>query len=249
MLQKFATLVDGVETCYWSNMPDQFKRSFLFLSSGFNTGEQFVNIDRYFNHDDLILAIDYPGRGGSMAIKSNKPIAIAKHVAKLLSDLNLNTINVVAYSYGTQIALELLNFENILIQKLLLVAPGQYFNKATRIILRTYFEMIAKSNALMELTRKILLKTKVFSGFPTSNLNHLNDQWIETIKFEIPDISSDTSTMIVYFTDDKIVDRRYGSKVEKIFYNPNIQNFSGKHPISKSDFEKMEKDILPSFLK
>lgn len=249
MLQKFDKIVDGVATCYWSNMPDHYTRSYLFLSSGFNTGEQFVNIDRYFDDDDLIIAIDYPGRGGSTAIKSNKPSNIAKHVSQLLADLGLNNIDVVAYSYGTQIALELLQSKNIQIQNLLLVAPGQYFNKAARFFLRTYFEMIAKSNKMMALTRKMILKANIFTGFPTSNLNHVNDQWIETLKFKIPYISSDTPTMIIHFADDSIVDRKSRSKVEKIFINSNIKLLSGRHPIMQSDFEKIENEILPLFLK
>ncbi len=249
MLQKFDKLVDGVATCYWSNIPDHYARAYLFLSSGFNTGEQFVNIDRYFNDDDLIIAIDYPGRGGSTAIKSNKPSNIAKHVAQLSADLGLNNIDVVAYSYGTQIALELLQYKNIQIQNLLLVAPGQYFNKAARFVLRSYFEMIAKSNKMMELTRKIILNMTTFSGFPTANISHINDQWIETLKFKIPNISSDTPTMIVHFADDRIVDRKSRSKVEKIFEKPNIQILSGGHPVMKSYFETIEKEILPIFLK
>lgn len=236
-LKLHKTIINSKHFGYWSNEIKNPRRVSLLMSPGPCSGKFFKNFEKYLNPKDLWICPDYPGRGYSLPQTDNSIDSISESVKLFLKDLGISNIYLIGFSYGTQIATLLTKKKDIEIEKIILVASGQYYNDFLRMILKTAFGLLCYSEKFMLVARNLINK---ISNIPNKNLKELNMQWLSTLKYEVPnDFITNIPTIFVDFNKDNCVVRKSRNTLRKIFVNHKSYLLDKKHPVKKIDFEEV----------
>lgn len=240
-LKLYTIEIEGKTVGYWSNNIREPRKVFLLLSPGAYSGKFFTNFEKYFSKNDLLICPDYPARGFSEPQKDNSVEAIAKSVDKFLTTLSLNkNINLVAFSYGTQVATELIKINGRRFEKVILIASGEFFGILARICLRIMFGLLLVSKKSQHVIKKYVLR---YLYVPSKNLNDINLQWLSTLNYKIPKTEKvDLPAILVDFAKDKFVTKRSKSKIRELFVNYKTLTVDGLHPSDISDYDKFFKN-------
>ncbi len=236
-LKLHKTKINGQQFGYWSNGIKNPRRTCLLLAPGSHSGKFFKNFERYFDSRDLWICPDYPGRGYSLPQLDNSINSTSETVAQFINVLKLDNLNLIGFSYGTQIATQLIRNDDKKYKKIILIASGRYYSNNLRKLLISFFDLIGNFKLLMQLIRNLIRKV---SYIPNKNLKELNMQWLSTLKYKIPvDFATNVPTIFVDFNKDQCVVRESRDVLRKVFANYKSYSLDKKHPVKKADFDEV----------
>lgn len=247
--KKLHTLHNGQKVAYYSSV-NLKGPTYIFLAPGAFDSSFFLKyIDKYLQ-DKSWLMPDYPGRGSSDTQNTNTIVAIAYTLNNLLDELELNEVIIIAYSFGTQVGIELVKINQNRYTSIHLVAVGEFFKPLKRFIYKTIFSVPLLLKPLIPWYRKILIKNKIFAeSFPISNLDIICKQWLGTLsynyKFAKPVI---VKTYFYIFKDDEIINKTSFDVLKKYFVNNEWITLKGTHPMDIQDYSDFEKEFLINIL-
>ena len=238
-LKLHKTNVNNKRFGYWSNDIKNPRRTSLLLSPGAYSGKFFKNFEKYLSDTDLFICPDFPARGFSEPQGDNSVNGMANTIDKFISILNLNNIYLIGFSYGTQIATELLKINEKRFKKAILIASGEFFNTITRVILKIIFMPFLFSGTLRNKIRKYVLK---YIYVPNKNLKEINLQWISTLSYKIPKNKIIyTPTIFVDFEKDQYVTKTSKNNIKEVFINSRTIIVDKIHPSNITNFDRLFK--------
>lgn len=159
-----STIVDGQVSLYWDN--EYYGEStIVYFPSGANTGECIKKLIPE-NFQNRVISLDFPGRGGSESLRDKSSIKnIAKLVHTFLLQQNFSNLILVGTSFGTAVIHELIESGvDIGIQKILLIAPGEFFSPIEKFLINVLFFPPKKSKKIRTIYKQIINSTfKLFN--------------------------------------------------------------------------------------
>lgn len=223
---------------YWTNDIPNYRRVCVLLSPGAYSGDFFNHYTEHLPKDCFCIIPDYPSRGSSSDIDNNDVNSISIFVSDLLRELKINQINIVALSYGTQVAIQMLLNPSLKINNMILVAPGEYYLGIGRIILKLVFAPFLYFPQIHTIIKKVVLKLGFMDFLPDTKLNFILKQWIGTLNYVYPsNFTSEVETIIVNYSEDRYVPKSSIVKLNKIFTNRKTVILKGKHPTTIDSFK------------
>ncbi len=206
---------------------------------------RFIN-ELNLNNKERIICLSYPSRYKSSILNENNSIeVIAKYCTDFLriylKENRISHIKLVGFSFGSAVAMKLIENNFIHVDKIVLVNTGEFFNKNTKQILRYIFIPALNNYYYAKVLKLILCKfLKVFKEeyFPDDRLLEINEQWISTLDYKI-DIAKTVQipTTIFIGTNDTVIDSKSKEKINKKFTKLQTILYYGKH-ILNYEFSK-----------
>lgn len=218
------------------------KEPLILLPPGISDSSYWDNVLENFKPKYHIFAIDYPGRKKRGSVDVNNVEGITNLLIELIEAKDLQNINIIGYSLGSAITIEMLtrfsNYESRL-NKIVLIAPGEYLKRYRYIINLVFFP--AKYSNLLRLTyRRFLLLTGVFKKFPRNNLDIINKQWLSIINWKLPSHSILYENIeLINFDRDIIMDGTSKKSLTNIFPKAKIYNYSYSHFLNTNELIKV----------
>lgn len=223
ILQQQITIIDGIEYSYWTNKVTKPSKILVMLPAGPSTGNTFEKYAENLPSNVLIIAPDYPGRGHTDDIPEVDTIPrIAKRMSILLQNvLGERHFQLVAQSFGGTVGTELVKENKLKIDKLFLIATGEFFAPDQKIIYHILFFPATLSNKFRVFYENFLTEhLHIFRDMKNESLKDILEQWLTILDYKIEDnFESKIDTIIVIFEKDKIVQYQSKTKLEKIFKN------------------------------
>jgi pimeloyl-ACP methyl ester carboxylesterase len=224
--------INGERYSYWSNNVVKPKRIVVMLPPSAATGDYFGKYTNVFPSDVLIVAPDYPGRGMTDSIKVFDTVPLlSNRVATLLEYvLGKNSFDIVAPSFGGMIGTELSKNSSLKINKLFLIATGEFFAPDQKFMYRLLFYPATLSEDLRAKYVSLLTSWNVFANLQNTNIKDMLEQWLATLDYKI-DISSRITvpTTIIVFDKDNVVQSESRSKLKEVFINSSIIHMNLTH--------------------
>jgi len=247
-MNKYKVALNNGRTLAFLSSQNYRKRTYLFLSPGASDSTFFVPYLKYLKSNSYLIP-DYPGRGDSDPQVDNSVSGIAKAINSLVEALAIRDVTIIAFSYGTQISLELAKLNPAKYKQLHLVAGGQFYKPYQRYLYNYLFSVPFFLGLSASFVRALLIKLHVIDdAFPTKNLVEICAQWRGTLAFAYPKEYMEVPIYLYKFASDSIV---YPSSVESLAKVSNIKQIhllQGNHPMKLLDYSEFEKKHLQKIL-
>ena len=242
--------IDNLKISYWETQNHNANKTIVLLSPGAWDGGFFKNfLNDYTDKDIRFIAPDYIGRGGTDEIVQFDTIKIvAKYTYKLLQALDLKKTTLMGISFGTMVCDEMVKTDrDNIVEKVVLIAPGEYMNDFQRIILNILFLPAKYSSKIRLLYRTLLVKySKAFRDFPKDKIGSINEQWISTLNYKFSYSKKvNIPALIVLFKNDILVRPDSIKKINRFYLKhtllevdiPHNLTFNIDEIIDKTKFE------------
>jgi 2-hydroxy-6-oxonona-2,4-dienedioate hydrolase len=156
-----------------------------------------------------VVAIDYPGVGRSPRPARNPTIQeLARSIADFVAVLDVGPVDVVANSFGCQVATELALEQPELVDRLVLTSPTQ---EPTARSLPTLLHRWRREGKTQSRRYKALMVRDFARSRPSQVLATLRWSMHDRIETRLPYI--DAPTLVVYGTRDPLITRRWAETV------------------------------------
>ena len=131
------------------------------------------NITKFFNNNYKLIVIDLPGHGRSQYLKDNINIEdISDSIINLLIFENINQFNLIGYSYGGYIAIDLLGRYEEFLNSLILIHSHPYPDTTKKIKSRER-EMSYIKDGKFELIKSLQVKKRFHESYVHKNPEQL----------------------------------------------------------------------------
>ncbi len=240
--------INKINYGYWTNDISNYKSIYILLSPGAYSGDFFNYYVDYLPKGNLYIIPDYPSRGLSADIKDNGVDSVANFVCDLIKELKIEKVNIIALSYGTQVVIQMIVRSCFKINKIILVAPGEYYLGIFRKLLKFIFAPLLVIPSIHKFIRNIILKLGFMDYLPDTKLDFILKQWMGTLSYSYPkDFISDVETIVVNYSEDSYVSKSSLVKLNNIFTNSKTTLLKGKHPTKISSFGSFFTDVLDKY--
>lgn len=217
---------------YWTNSVVSPRKILVMLPPSSATGDYFGKYAATVPKDILIVAPDYPGRGLTDGIESFDTVpAISKRIGILLKALLVdNNFDIIAPSFGGMIGTELARDSDLKIDKIFLIATGEFFAKDQKFMYRALFYPATISERARSRYVSLLTGGDLFPNIDSSNIEDILEQWLTTMDYKIDTTrKSKVLAIIISFNRDNVVQPGSVSKLQKVFINNSVINIDLTH--------------------
>lgn len=224
--------IDGVRYSYWTNSIANPRKILVMLPPSSATGDYFGKYAATLPKDILIVAPDYPGRGLTDGIKEFDTIPLlSQRTATLLKKiLNEKRFDIVAPSFGGMIGTELTKYSGLNIDKIFLIATGEFFAPDQKFMFRAMFYPATVSEKARSKYVTFLMGGDFFPNINNSNIEDMLEQWLITIDYKInTDYHSKIPAVIVSFDRDNVVRPESVTKLQQVFVNSTLVHVNLTH--------------------
>jgi 2-hydroxy-6-oxonona-2,4-dienedioate hydrolase len=195
-------------------------------------------------HDRWVIALDYPGVGGSP--RPDEPLTLpelARHVAEVVERIAVGRVDVVANSFGCQIATELALQRPELTDRLVLTSPTQDPSARTwpRLLARWRREGRTQSRRY-----KALMVRDLIRSAPAQLLETVRISMRDRIEDRLPHIEA--PTLVVYGTCDPIIGRRWAQTVADLLPRGRLAVLPGAPHAMVFDAPRQAARVIERFL-
>lgn len=228
IVTKRRIFIDSSKITYYTNNVKGFRRVIFLFPPGVSDGSFYVSLFKNFKKTDLLISLDYPGRGGSYPVSDNSieniSFLMSKVILKICKRRRIKNYYLFGISYGGSIALETIKYtKKEKISKIILISSGEYISSRSRLFLKVLLIFCIH----FSFTRTILFELNkyihIFEDFPKDNLGILFSQLDGVIKYKISyTILINIPATIIWFSRDNIIRKSSKIKIEKLFKNKNI---------------------------
>lgn len=210
---------------YWTNGVTDPSKIYVMLPPSTATGDYFGKYAIALPKNVLVIAPDYPGRGLTDSLKTfdTAPL-IAYRVGVLLKNLIPNeTFSIFAPSFGGMIGTYLALDSELNVEKLYLVATGEFFADDQKFMFKSIFYPAIVSERIRKKYVDFLTRNNFFSNLYNTKVEDILEQWIVVLDYKIDTSKhSSTPTVIVNFEMDRVVVKESVQKLQKIFVNNKV---------------------------
>jgi pimeloyl-ACP methyl ester carboxylesterase len=214
--------IDGLQYSYWTNGVVNPQKILVMLPPSSSTGDYFGRYAQVFPKNTLIIAPDYPGRGLTDPVSEFDTIPrLTNRVAVLLKYLfGEKKFDVIGPSFGGMIATELSRDKDLKIEKVFLVATGEFFAPDQKYMYHFLFYPATVSESIRNKYVNWLLARNYFGNLKNTSIVDLLEQGLSTIDYKIDtNYQTDTPLEIVIFNKDNVVQPGSKAKLEQVFNN------------------------------
>ncbi len=224
--------INGDTYSYWTNSVNSPRKIAVMLPPSTATGDLFGKYAEIFPEDVLIIAPDYPGRGLTSSITAfdTAPL-IAERVSVLLKEiLGERSFDIIGPSFGGMIATELAKDSSLNINKIFLIATGEFFAPDQKFMYKALFNPARSSERIRDRYVSLLTGRSFVYNIQDSNIEDILEQWLTVIDYQINiSVRSKVPAIIVVFDQDNVVTADSAAKLQKVFVNNTVINLDLTH--------------------
>ncbi|MBU0758069.1 MAG: alpha/beta hydrolase [Nanoarchaeota archaeon] len=257
MEQKFV-VVDGLHFSYWDNCVENSEKTVLFLPFAAETGQFAEVFETKLPKNIRIISPDYPGRGKSEKNDYHNTFeSMAKDIDIFIREMKINNSILIAASFGTAVANELVK-QNTGFEKIILIAPGEFFSIPKKVLFRILF---LPANFSERIRKTYLSVIRIFNPSLAKELDKVNlksilCQWLNTLNYKIdPSHKNNIPTVFINLKKDTIIRKSSKKKLQMLYesnksmtvnleHTMDIDKFMGSEAIEKELILKIVKEIL-----
>lgn len=119
----------------------------LFINGSLQEMDSWKYFSDHFKQKTLVVLADIPGTGNAENVSPETPLEYqAQYLLRLLKHLNINRVNIIAASYGTPIALKLLQFDEKIVSHIALVGTMKSIPTEAQQRIRKVIELLEANN-------------------------------------------------------------------------------------------------------
>ncbi len=240
------TEIDGEKYSYWTNGVKNPRKIVVMLPPSTDTGDYFGRYAKILPKDVLIIAPDYPGRGLTSGIADFDTVPLLSHrVAILLKHIiGKKSFDMVGPSFGGMIGTQLVRDKDLKIDKLFLIATGEFFAPDQKFMYGLLFYPATVSENMRLKYVDFLIGGNFFSNVRNSNIRDILEQWLTLLDYKIDTgYQSNVPAIIIVFNRDNVVQPESEAKLEEVFINHKVINIDFPHK-SESFFSPELQRIL-----
>lgn len=219
MWRKHSALVKGKLLVYWTHGSLQLPK-LLLLAPGGHDGTFYRNFAGALGSDYCLVAPDYPGRGGSDEQRFNSIKSLSKTLALWLEQLGWEDLTLLGISFGGAVANELARIQEKRINRIILIATGEFSRPALRPLINMLFMPALVSAKVQRLYhRYIVTHWPVFNKNYPVRLPTLLKQGRAILSYKLPKKALMMPAVIIMLKDDPLVTRGSLRKLQHLYPN------------------------------
>lgn len=243
-----SVIINGDNYSYWTNGVRDPEKIVVMLPPSTATGEYFGRYSEVFGPNILVISPDYPGRGLTTKIEEFDTVPrLASKISVLLQEvLGQKKFILVGPSFGGMIATQLVREPDLNIEKVILIATGEFFAKDQKSLYSLIFYPGTFSEKFLNNYVEIIHKTQIFDNLEYLSVEDMLEQWLTTLDYKIDtSVGINTPAVLIAFTEDNVIREGSIEKLEKLFSNRKTYYLNLTHT-TDSFFSDLLKEVITS---